>query len=184
MARLLRGAPAAERDLLRAAHAVAARAHSGQIRRRGAPYIEHPVDVALILRDELGVSDPAILAAALLHDAVEDSDLTLADLAAFPPRTRELVALLTDPEPGMSAERRREHLAEICRDADGTLLKAADRLSNLRHMAGDPDSVARLGLARRTRTELLAPGLPLGAHPVAGPLLAEAVAAVERGTGP
>ena len=55
--------------------------------------------MTLLLHDRLGVTDPAILAAGLLHDAVEDLELTVDDLGDFPERTRQLVALLTDPCP-------------------------------------------------------------------------------------
>jgi len=179
--RLLAPASPAEAALLRAAHDLAAMAHAGQRRRQGNPYIEHPVEVALILRDELGVGDPAVVAAALLHDVIEDSELTLADLGDFPERTRELVALLTDPEPEMTAEGRRAHLAEIWRDPDATLLKAADRLSNIRDVARLPDAEIRRRYVLRTRREILGSGLPLSAHPVATPLLRAALEAAAPG---
>jgi (p)ppGpp synthase/HD superfamily hydrolase len=161
--------------MLAEAFAVAERAHAGQIRRQGTPYIDHLVEVTLILRDELGVSDPAVLAAALLHDAVEDSELTVDDLRNFPERTWQLVALLTDPEPVMTGAARRAHYREIWKDADATLLKAADRLSNIRDVVaqGDPDFTRRY--IRKTYREILGDGLPLASHPVAAPLLRAAL---------
>src|SRR5258707_982156 len=64
----------ADTDLIERAYRVAWRAHAEQVRRSGEPYISHPVGVAMILAD-LGLDDVTI-AAALLHDAVEDTPLT------------------------------------------------------------------------------------------------------------
>ncbi|MGA8016903.1 MAG: HD domain-containing protein [Candidatus Dormiibacterota bacterium] len=175
MERLLASAPPESAAMLVAAHDIATRAHAGQLRRGGAPYIGHPVEVALILRDQLGVSADEVIAAALLHDAVEDSELHLEDLAGFSARTRELVALLTDWEPRMSPARRREHLGEIWKDPDATLLKAADRLSNLRDVALMPSADARQRYVDRTRAEFLGTGLPLASHPLVTPLLERAL---------
>jgi GTP pyrophosphokinase len=172
--------PDPDAALLSLAYAVAERAHSGQIRRQGTAYIDHPVEVALLLRDRLGVTDPAILAAGLLHDAVEDSELTVADLRDFPERTRRLVALLTDPEPEMTRAGRRAHYREIWRDPDATLLKAADRLSNIRDVVAQGDPVFTRRYVRKTRREIVGRGLPLAAHPVATPLLLAALEAAAR----
>ena len=68
-----------DRGLIERAYEVARDAHKDQVRRSGDPYIAHPLGVALILAD-LGLDD-VTLAAALLHDAVEDTSLTLDDLA-------------------------------------------------------------------------------------------------------
>jgi len=172
---LLAGVPAQHADLLGRAFAVAQRAHAGQLRRQGTPYIDHPVEVSRLLRDRLGVTDPEILAAGLLHDAVEDSELTLDDLGDFPERTRGLVALLTDPEPEMTSARRRAHLAEIWRDPDATLVKAADRLSNIRDVVARGDPALTRRYLRKTRREILGAGLPLASHPLATPLLRAAL---------
>jgi len=131
----------------------------------------------LILGDDLGVTDPAILAAGLLHDAVEDSPLTVDDLGDFPRRTRELVALLTDPHPAMTGRARRAHYRQIWKDPDASLLKAADRLSNLCDVVAHADPAFTRRYVRRTRREILGDGMPLAAHPVAAPLLR---AALER----
>src|ERR1700692_667806 len=69
-----------ETDLIEDAYEVARDAHRDQVRRSGDPYIAHPLGVAMILAD-LGLDD-VTLAGALLHDAVEDTSLTLADLVA------------------------------------------------------------------------------------------------------
>ncbi len=72
--------PAAQLDLIRSAYAVAAAAHGQTRRKSGELFIEHPIAVATILA-ELAVDAPGI-AAALLHDTVEDTDLTLGDVSA------------------------------------------------------------------------------------------------------
>src|SRR3954451_993473 len=81
-----------ERDteLIEDAYEVARDAHRDQVRRSGDPYIAHPVGVAMILSD-LNLDD-VTLAAALLHDAVEDTSVTLSDLQdAFPPDVATIV---------------------------------------------------------------------------------------------
>ena len=181
---LLAQLPAPDAALLRGAYAVAERAHAGQPRRQGTPYIDHPVEVTLLLHDRLGVTDTAILAAALLHDAVEDADLTVDDLGGFPERTRQLVTLLTDPFPEMDRARRRTHLAEIWRDPDATLLKAADRLSNIGDVVAHGDPAFTRRYLRKTRREILGTGSPLSTHPVAAPLLRAALEAASRGGHP
>jgi len=180
---LLAGVPASDAALLREAYAVAERAHAGQIRRQGTPYIDHPVEVTLLLHDRLGVTDAAILAAGLLHDAVEDSELTVDDLGDFPERTRQLVALLTDPEPEMTRARRGAHLAEIWKDPDATLLKAADRLSNIRDVVARGDPAFTRRYIRKAHREILGAGSPLAAHLLAAPLLRAALEGAARGLG-
>ena len=111
-------------------------------------------------------------------EVLEDTDVT--DLSAFPPRTACLVELLTDPYPPLHGRRRREHEARKWADRDATVLKACDRLSNLADalLQYDPGFCARY--AWRTRTELLAPGLPLAGDPIARPLLEEAIRRCEE----
>src|SRR5215813_10705507 len=70
--------PGADTTLIEHAYVVARDAHRDQMRRSGDPYIAHPLGVAMILAD-LGLDD-VTLAGALLHDAVEDTSVTLADL--------------------------------------------------------------------------------------------------------
>lgn len=176
---LLARLPEAGAALLAEAYAIAARAHAGQIRRQGTPYLDHLVEVTLILGDDLGVTDPAVLAAALLHDAVEDFPLTVGDLGRFPARTRELVALLTDPQPVMSGRARRAHYREIWKEPEATLLKAADRLSNLRDVVARGDPALTRRYVRRTRREILGKGMPLAVDPVAAPLLRAALEAAD-----
>lgn len=158
-------------DLLRRAYRFARDAHAGQRRRHGPPYIEHPVAVAWLAFERFGVSDGEVLAAAMLHDVLEDTDAT--DLCDFPTRTVELVWLLTDPEDWRRDDG--DHYARLWADRDATVLRACDRLANLADalLQYDPAFCARY--AWRTRREMLAPGMPLRADPVAGPLLEAAV---------
>lgn len=168
---------AGDAAVLLAAYRLARHAHAGQRRRHGTPYIEHPVAVACLAHERFGVGDGRVLGAAMLHDVLEDTDVQ--DLSAFPARTAHLVRLLTDPDHELGGERRRRY-AEIWADREATVLKACDRLSNLADalLQYDPGFCARW--AWRTRSEMLRPGLPLRADPVAGPLLEEAVRRCEE----
>ena len=159
--------------LVRRAYRFARDAHRGQRRRHGPDYIEHPVDVALLARGQFGVRDGEVLAAALLHDVLEDTDAS--DLGEFPERTQRLVRLLTEPHPRPADGRRQDRHALIWADRDATVLKACDRICNLADslLQYDPDFCARY--AWRTRSEMLRPGLPLLADPVARPLLEAAI---------
>jgi GTP pyrophosphokinase len=75
---LPKGCTPADRALIEHAYAVAERAHAGQMRQSGEPYVHHCLAVAKILCD-LNL-DPAVIAAGILHDVVEDSLITVADL--------------------------------------------------------------------------------------------------------
>ena len=127
-------------DRIEAAYRVACQAHAGQLREDGAPYVTHPVAVARILVEQWEQQDPEVLAAALLHDAVEDSPLTLAEVeAGFGARTAGLVDLLTKaPLPGVGdrepekAARDAAYFARLKEGpAEAALIKAADRVHNL-----------------------------------------------------
>ncbi len=110
----------------------AATAHAGELRKgSGQPYIAHPEAVAQILR-EIGVDDPTILAAALLHDVVENSPVALADIAArFGEDVAGLVAELTrPPETHEKRDAFRRYLDRLSPRA--LLIKLADRIENLR----------------------------------------------------
>ena len=103
-------------------------------RRKGeeaSPYINHPIDVAAELA-EVGVTDHEILAAALLHDTLEDTDATPEDLEReFGPRVRRLVEALTDDPNLTSRERKRlqlERAGGLETDAKG--IRIADKICN------------------------------------------------------
>jgi SAM-dependent methyltransferase/5'-deoxynucleotidase YfbR-like HD superfamily hydrolase len=124
-------------DRIEGAFRVAAHAHAGQRRSDGAPYLKHPVAVARILVEEWRVEDPDLVVAALLHDAVEDSPLTLEEVeASFGARVRELVDALTKPklaDGGDKAAHLRAYFERLRQaPAGASIVKAADRVSNLR----------------------------------------------------
>ena len=123
-------------ELVTDAFELAGDAHRGQLRKDdGSPYITHPIAVADLL-DDAGFDDD-VIAAALLHDVVEDTDMALGEIAErFCERVAELVEALSEDD-GISdfEERKREHreqVAEAGRDAIAIYI--ADKLSNLRDM--------------------------------------------------
>lgn len=121
-------------DLLGTALDTARRAHRGQVRNAsgGRPYIDHPIEVAERL-SERGYPDE-VLAAALLHDVVEDSDLEVEDVRRVGgDRVARIVATLTEDESVEPyAERKREHRARVQADGPESLaVYAADKLTNL-----------------------------------------------------
>lgn len=88
-------------NLEQKARAFATKAHEGQVRKDGVtPYITHPEAVVALLRDEVGVDDQEVLAAAWLHDVVEDCDYGLDDIRnEFGPRVAAYVGGLTKFRP-------------------------------------------------------------------------------------
>lgn len=127
-------AAAAESGVIRAALEMAERAHVGQTRNGsgGMAYIHHPVAVAELLAAE-GFGDEAV-AAALLHDVVEDSDASVEDVRKrFGVRVADLVAALTDDESIEPYERRKDLHRQRVEAAGGDALAiyGADKLSNI-----------------------------------------------------
>ncbi len=126
---------AAERSpLVHAALEKARAAHQGQVRNGsgGMPYVEHPIAVAARL-EELGVGDE-VLAAALLHDVIEDSETTLDELREpFGAEVAGLVGALTDDESIDSyRERKAEHRERVAAaPADALAIYGADKLTNV-----------------------------------------------------
>ena len=130
---------------------VAARAHRQQTRKASdVPYVSHLAGVTLILC-RAGFSDDAVLAAALLHDAVEDTDYTMEMLAAdFPPDVAAWVAAATERKrdeydrPRSWEDRKREHLDQVAAaPLEARAIVLADKLHNLGSMlydraAGEP----------------------------------------------
>lgn len=129
-------------DFARACH-VAAIAHAGQVRkgRDGPPYINHPLDVARLVAED-GAGRDAVIAA-VLHDTVEDTALTLAEIAAdFGPEVAGLVQDLTNdpawadlPRPEMK-RLQAAHARGIADEA--RRIKIADQTSNVGDIARDP----------------------------------------------
>lgn len=133
-------AAAADRSpLVRDAQRRARDAHAGQIRNAsgGMPYIEHPVAVASRLA-ECGYGEE-VLAAALLHDVVEDTPTTVEELRAeFGDRVADLVAALSDDEAVEPyAERKAEHRRRVAAAGpDALAVYAADKLTNVITLRG------------------------------------------------
>ncbi len=122
-------------DLLGEALAVAADAHRGQVRHDGSPYLAHPLRVCELLA-QTG-ADETVLAAALLHDGVEDSSLTVvAVVESFGLEIGELVAALTEDERIDNWLERKNALRAQVAEAGppGAAIYAADKLANLREM--------------------------------------------------
>ncbi len=128
--------PKADVALIERAYAVAERAHQGQMRKSGDPYITHPLAVTTILA-ELGMQ-PAVLAAALLHDTVEDTDYSLTQLRAD---FGDEIALMVDGVTKLDkmtygqaaqAETVRKMVVAMAKDIRVLVIKLADRLHNAR----------------------------------------------------
>ncbi|MEA9985123.1 MULTISPECIES: RelA/SpoT family protein [Subtercola] len=128
--------PKADLSIIERAYTVAERAHDGQKRRSGEPYITHPVAVAQILA-ELGIGTKTI-AAALLHDTVEDTDYSLDSLRA---EFGDEVAMLVDGVTKLDkvkygesaqAETVRKMIVAMSKDIRVLIIKLADRLHNAR----------------------------------------------------
>ncbi|XP_075934738.1 guanosine-3',5'-bis(diphosphate) 3'-pyrophosphohydrolase MESH1 [Anarhichas minor] len=116
----------------------AAEKHRNQRRKdpEETPYINHPIGVARILSHEGGVTDIEVLQAALLHDTVEDTDTSLAELeATFGTIVARIVEEVTDDKSLPKHERKRqqvEHAAHC--SCQAKLVKLADKLYNLRDL--------------------------------------------------
>jgi guanosine-3',5'-bis(diphosphate) 3'-pyrophosphohydrolase len=128
--------------MILAASAFAAEKHRGQ-RRKGAeaaPYINHPIAVANVLANEAGIWDPITLAAALLHDTIEDTATTAAELAlAFGPDVAGVVVEVTDDKSLPKAERKRLQVVHAATIRDrAKLVKLADKICNLRDISRSP----------------------------------------------
>lgn len=120
------------------AAAFAAVKHEDQRRKDGdVPYVNHPLEVARVLAVEGGVREAVVLAAALLHDTLEDTHTSAAELEReFGPEVARIVGEVTDDKRLGKAERKRrqvEHARTIGRGA--RLVKLADKLCNLRDLA-------------------------------------------------
>jgi len=147
--RYLSRRPGADVALIERAYVVARDAHRDQMRRSGDPYIAHPLGVAMILAD-LGLDD-VTLAGALLHDAVEDTALTLADLVAdfgadvgaIVDGVTKLDRLEFDSKEAQQAATMRKMLVAMAKDVRVLLIKLADRLHNMRTIASLPEAKQR-----------------------------------------
>ena len=120
-------------------------AHKGIRRRSGEPYIMHPIAVATIVSQEIGLGSTSI-SAALLHDVVEDTDYTVEDIEAqFGTKIARIVDGLTKISGGifgdkasLQAENFRKLLLTMSEDIRVVLIKMADRLHNMRTLSSMP----------------------------------------------
>ena len=133
--------PAADLPKIREAYEFADRCHQEQKRKSGEPYIIHPLAVAQIVAEELRLDSESIMAA-LLHDCIEDSEVTHADIAGlFSPTVADLVEGVTKltriqyaTKEDEQMENLRKMLIAMSKDIRVILIKISDRLHNMRTM--------------------------------------------------
>lgn len=122
--------------LVEEAYLLAKEAHKDQMRASGIPYILHPLDVAIIVIKEMRQQGAAIIAAALLHDVVEDTDYTIRDInSMFGPDVAFLVNAVTKPN-NVQVDSFRHILSSVKGDIRVLVLKLADRMHNMRTLDG------------------------------------------------
>jgi len=135
-----------DKKIIRKAFDVAVDAHKDQRRKSGEAYIFHPIAVAKIVARDIGLGATSI-AAALMHDVVEDTDITVEDIEKmFNPKIAQLVEGLTkiakvktDQEISMQAENFRKMLLTLNDDVRVIIIKIADRLHNMQTMGSMAD---------------------------------------------
>ncbi|MFL5763470.1 MAG: RelA/SpoT family protein [Bacteroidia bacterium] len=127
-----------DRLLIRKAFDIALEAHKNMRRKSGEPYIYHPIAVAHICAEEIGLGTTSVVCA-LLHDVVEDTDLTLDDIRRlFGEKEAKIIDGLTkisgvfDQSSSLQAENFRKMLLTLSDDVRVILIKLADRLHNMR----------------------------------------------------
>ncbi len=138
--------PKAPIALIARAYEVAAHAHGSQVRRSGEAYINHPLAVGRVVAD-LGLDDVTI-AAALLHDVVEDTGVTLAeieaefgaDVALIVDGVTKLDGLHFESKQAQQAATLRKMLVAMASDLRVLIIKLADRLHNMRTLAALPEA--------------------------------------------
>ncbi|WKD86589.1 GTP pyrophosphokinase [Polaribacter huanghezhanensis] len=137
---------AQDKKMIRAAFELAVEAHSDQRRKTGEPYIYHPIAVAKIVAYEIGLGATSI-AAALLHDVVEDTYYTIEDIERlFGQKIARIVSGLTkisrlnkSQDASIQAENFRKMLLTLNDDVRVILIKIADRLHNMQTMDSMPE---------------------------------------------
>jgi guanosine-3',5'-bis(diphosphate) 3'-pyrophosphohydrolase len=141
--------PKAPVDMINRAYHMAAAAHVNQTRSSGESYINHPLAVGKIVAD-IGLDDIS-LAAALLHDAVEDTEITLddveknfgAEVAWIVDGVTKLERIQFDSREAQQAATMRKMLVAMAKDLRVLVIKLADRLHNMRTLAGMPTDKQR-----------------------------------------
>lgn len=144
--------------MVRDAFDMAARAHEGTVRKSGEPYIFHPLEVAEIAVSELGLGETSVVCA-LLHDVVEDTDITLDDIEhRFGKDVANIIDGLTkistvfetvDKDQSIQAENFKKMLLTLGDDLKVILIKLCDRLHNMRTL-GSVSENTKLKIASET----------------------------------
>ena len=132
-------------DRISRAFRIANDAHEGQVRKSGEPYIHHPVAVATIVAEQGG--DDVTVSAALVHDAVEDTAVTLemlrdelgAEVASIVDGVTKLDRVKFDTKEHQQAATIRKMMVAVAKDLRVLIIKLADRLHNMRTIAALPD---------------------------------------------
>ena len=133
-----------ETDLVAVARAMdfAARKHAGQRRKGKAaePYVNHLAEVARLVAEATGGSDPVVILGALLHDTIEDTGTSREELEReFGAEVAALVSEVTDDRQLPKAERKRQQVEKAPhKSARAKMIKLADKTSNLRSIAASP----------------------------------------------
>lgn len=144
---LLRCGKPGDRELIDKAYKIANEAHWNMRRKSGEPYIIHPISVAKIVNQEIGLGAKSI-AVALLHDVVEDTEYSLEDVERdFGPKITSLIDGLTkisgtynkENSSSLQAENFRKMLLTLSDDLRVILIKIADRLHNMRTLESMPE---------------------------------------------
>lgn len=154
--RALKNRTREDTSLIRKAFDMALEAHKDMRRKSGEPYIYHPIAVAKICAEEMGLGATAVVCA-LLHDTVEDTHITLEDVEdLFGPRVRLIIDGLTkipevfDENASIQAENFRKMILTISDDLRVVLIKLADRLHNMRTL-GSMRADKQLKIASETK---------------------------------
>lgn len=137
---------AGDKKLIRSAFDIAVEAHKDQRRKSGEAYIFHPISVAKIVAQQIGL-DATSIAAALLHDVVEDSEITLEDIERLMGNTvakivhglTKISHLKKDKNISLQAENFRKMLLTLNDDIRVIIIKIADRLHNMQTMDAMPE---------------------------------------------
>ncbi len=106
------------------------------------PYINHPIEVARLLAEVVGVTDGEVLAAAVLHDTIEDTETSAEELGAeFGSRVTGLVLELTDDKSLPKARRKQLQVENAAKKSkDACLIKLADKSANVKDVLHNPPS--------------------------------------------
>ena len=133
-----------DRKQIRTAFEMSAEAHKDMRRKSGEPYVLHPIAVAKIVAEEMGLGPTAVVCA-LLHDTVEDTEITIDEIhTEFGSKVAEIIDGLTkistvfDLKSSFQAENFRKLLLTLAKDVRVILIKIADRLHNMRTMDSMP----------------------------------------------